>query len=39
MPEYASELIARSGGDIHTPLQAEGTLLQNTQALVVWFAA
>lgn len=38
MAECASDLIARSGGGSHTSLQAEGTLLQNPQALVVWFA-
>lgn len=37
--ECASELIdcQESGGGSHTSLQAEGTLLQSTQALAVWF--
>lgn len=38
MAECASELTASSGGGSHTSLQAEGTLLHNPQALVVWFA-
>lgn len=38
MAEHASELIGRRGRGGHTSLQAENIMLQNPQALVVWFA-
>lgn len=37
MAECVSELIGRRGGGSHTSLQAENIMLQNPQALVVWF--
>lgn len=38
MAEHVSELIGRSGRVNHTSLQAANIMLQNPQALVVWFA-